>query len=141
MGDGKLTPQAVTSSYNSVVTQASTQQYELDSSRHYEGILLGYAHGQGPLLSVQQADQMSAHGEGSDAGRAPSEAPSHGSFSSQWQDPLALQMRLASLATLVRKALRSVQGEGVDDVVDLILGAWRAAGSPGKAGGVKDAEE
>lgn len=30
-------------------------------------------------------------------------------------------------------------GEGVSDVVDLILAAWRSAGSPGKAGAVGDA--
>ena len=27
-------------------------------------------------------------------------------------------------------------GQGVDDVVDLILAAWRSAGSPGKPGAV-----
>ena len=32
------------------------------------------------------------------------------------------------------------QGQGVDDVVDLILGAWRAAGSPGASGAVGDVE-
>ena len=30
------------------------------------------------------------------------------------------------------------QGKGVDDIVDLILAAWRTAGSPGKAGSVSD---
>ncbi|KAI0349472.1 urease accessory protein UreG [Trametes cingulata] len=30
------------------------------------------------------------------------------------------------------------QGKGVDDVVDLILAAWRTAGSPGKPGAVSD---
>ena len=30
------------------------------------------------------------------------------------------------------------EGRGVDDVVDLILAAWRTAGSPGKAGPVGD---
>lgn len=32
------------------------------------------------------------------------------------------------------------QGTSVDDVVDLILAAWRTVGSPGKPGGVGDAE-
>ena len=31
------------------------------------------------------------------------------------------------------------QGTGVDDVVSLILAAWRAAGSPGEAGAVGEA--
>ena len=30
------------------------------------------------------------------------------------------------------------QGQGVDDVVDLILAAWKMAGSPGKPGAVGD---
>ncbi len=30
------------------------------------------------------------------------------------------------------------QGKGVDDVVELILAAWRTAGSPGKPGPVAD---
>ncbi len=30
------------------------------------------------------------------------------------------------------------QGKGVDDVVELILAAWRTAGSPGKPGAVAD---
>jgi urease accessory protein len=30
------------------------------------------------------------------------------------------------------------QGTGVDDVISLILGAWKAAGSPGQAGAVGD---
>ena len=32
------------------------------------------------------------------------------------------------------------QGQNVDDVVDFILAAWRAAGSPGKPGAVGDPE-
>ena len=32
------------------------------------------------------------------------------------------------------------QDKGVDDVVDLILAAWRQAGSPGKPGAVGDSE-
>ena len=32
------------------------------------------------------------------------------------------------------------QGTGVDDIVDLILAAWRAAGSPGQPGAVGDAD-
>ncbi|KAJ3529238.1 hypothetical protein NM688_g7881 [Phlebia brevispora] len=32
------------------------------------------------------------------------------------------------------------QGTGVDDVVDLVLAAWRTAGSPGKPGAVGDAD-
>ena len=30
------------------------------------------------------------------------------------------------------------EGKGVDDVVDLILAAWRMAGSPGKPGAVPE---
>lgn len=30
------------------------------------------------------------------------------------------------------------QGTGVDDIVSLVLAAWRAAGSPGRPGGVGD---
>ena len=30
------------------------------------------------------------------------------------------------------------EGKGVDDVVDLILAAWRMAGSPGKPGAVSE---
>lgn len=30
------------------------------------------------------------------------------------------------------------QGQGVDDVADLILAAWRQAGSPGQPGAVGD---
>lgn len=37
-----------------------------------------------------------------------------------------------TLFTSVRK------GTGVDDVVDLVLAAWKAAGSPGKPGPVGD---
>lgn len=32
------------------------------------------------------------------------------------------------------------EGKGVEDVVDLILAAWRTAGSPGKPGAVGDVE-
>ena len=32
------------------------------------------------------------------------------------------------------------QDKGVDDVVDLIIAAWRQAGSPGKPGAVGDSE-
>jgi len=30
------------------------------------------------------------------------------------------------------------EGKGVDSVIELILGAWRAAGAPGKTGAVGD---
>lgn len=33
------------------------------------------------------------------------------------------------------------KGEGVDDVISLILGAWRTAGSPGKAEPVGEQED
>ena len=32
------------------------------------------------------------------------------------------------------------EGKGLEDVVQLILGAWRTAGSPGKEGPVGDVE-
>lgn len=32
------------------------------------------------------------------------------------------------------------QGQGVDDVIDLILAAWKTAGSPGAPGAVGDAD-
>ena len=32
------------------------------------------------------------------------------------------------------------EGKGIDDVANLILAAWRAAGSPGKRGAVRDVE-
>jgi urease accessory protein len=32
------------------------------------------------------------------------------------------------------------QGKAVDDVISLILAAWRTAGSPGKAGAVGDSD-
>jgi len=32
------------------------------------------------------------------------------------------------------------EGKGAEDVVGLVLGAWRAAGSPGKAGAVGSGE-
>lgn len=32
------------------------------------------------------------------------------------------------------------QGQGVDDIADLILAAWKAAGSPGTPGAVGDSD-
>lgn len=62
------------------------------------------------MPSSTNADGMSVNGaaEGSEGG-ASSDAATHGSGGPG--DPMALQMHLANLATLVRKALRSVQGE------------------------------
>ena len=33
------------------------------------------------------------------------------------------------------------EGKGVEDVANLILAAWRSAGSPGKSGAVGDVEQ
>ena len=33
------------------------------------------------------------------------------------------------------------EGKGIDDVANLILAAWRTAGSPGKRGAVEEVEQ
>lgn len=76
--------------------QHSTQQFELESARHYETQLLQYTGSStAAIFSARQAA-----------------APSSSTF---FQDPLAMQMSLAHLSSLLRKALRSMQGEETSD--------------------------
>ena len=76
--------------------QHSTQQFELDSARHYETQLLQYT---GSSSAAAQSARQAA-------------APSGSTF---FQDPLAMQMSLAHLSSLLRKAMRAMQGEEASD--------------------------
>lgn len=84
------------STENLYPTQHSTQQFELESARHYETQLLQHT---GSSVAAAQSTRQAA-------------APSGSTF---FQDPLAMQMSLAHLSSLLRKALRSMQGEESSD--------------------------
>lgn len=76
------------------ISQYSTQQHHLDLIRHYESI----------LLSLPSASLTTS---------SPPRSPSQ--LDSPTIDPLHLSLSLAHLASLVRKALRSLQGENPDE--------------------------
>lgn len=86
-------------------SQHSTQQHELDSARHYETLLL--QHSGSSALAIngipQASEPMSA------MPRMP------GSGSPFFSDPLSTQMSLAHLSSLLRRAMRSLQGEDTED--------------------------
>ena len=75
-------------------TQQSTQQYHLDLIRHYENILLSF-----PSQPIGQNQPLPSAAE-----------PAEPSI-----DPLHLSLSLSHLASLIRKALRSLQGEDPED--------------------------
>ncbi|KAM0749095.1 hypothetical protein T439DRAFT_327591 [Meredithblackwellia eburnea MCA 4105] len=79
---------------------AATQQHHLDLVRHYESILLN--------LPLNQTDTMS-----------PDSSAGGGGSSSI--DPLHLQLSLSHLASLIRKALRSIQGEDPEDTTSPMI--------------------
>ncbi|GAA6058424.1 hypothetical protein JCM3770_000465 [Rhodotorula araucariae] len=78
----------------------ATQQHELDLTRHYESLLLNM-----PVSIPPPADMPQ------DPSNA--EAPP--------MDPLHLQLSLSHLASLVRKALRALQGEDPEDSTSPLL--------------------
>ncbi|KAK4051077.1 hypothetical protein OIO90_004817 [Microbotryomycetes sp. JL221] len=86
----------------------ATQQHHLDLVRHYENM----------LLSMPNLDPTAALAGGSGSQGAPSsssgalDSPS----SQEPLDPLQLHMSLLHLGSLIRKALRCMQGEDPDDV-------------------------
>ncbi|GAA5910595.1 hypothetical protein JCM8208_007443 [Rhodotorula glutinis] len=107
----------------------ATQQHHLDLTRHYESLLLNM-----PVSIPPPADMPQ------DPSNA--EAPPI--------DPLHLQLSLSHLASLVRKALRALQGEDPDDSTSPLLlpmGIGQAAEAlskafpgPGSAGDLDSAQ-
>lgn len=125
--------------------QHSSQQYELESARHYETLLLQYGHNEHPAAPIASTSALPAppasapllQNNATAGGGSTSSALSFAQNLTQQaqqslqqqsqmqipgmrppvldvQDPLALQWSLAHLSSLIRKALRSIQGE--DDI-------------------------
>ncbi|GAA5833432.1 hypothetical protein JCM9279_001521 [Rhodotorula babjevae] len=107
----------------------ATQQHHLDLTRHYESLLLNMPVSIPPPADMPQ-DPTNA------------EAPPI--------DPLHLQLSLSHLASLVRKALRALQGEDPDDSTSPLLlpmgigqaaeALSRAFPGPGSAGDLDSAQ-
>ncbi|KAM0791232.1 hypothetical protein ACM66B_005713 [Microbotryomycetes sp. NB124-2] len=81
----------------------ATQQHHLDLVRHYENMLLAM-----PNLDLNAA-------AGSHAGPSSSSGALDSPSSTEQLDPLQVHMSLLHLGSLIRKALRSLQGEDPDD--------------------------
>ena len=92
--------------------QYSSQKFELESAKHYETLLMQYGGGSSSEPTASTSTFSNA--------LVPSNVNGHQQVQGtrpavlEVSDPLALQWSLAHLSSLIRKALRSIQGE--DDV-------------------------
>lgn len=82
----------------------ATQQHHLDLTRHYEGLLLSL-----PPNVLDSTNNNSSSNN-------PESIELSSSSSNGGIDPLHLQLSLSHLAQLIRKALRSLQGEDPEEV-------------------------